>query len=42
MVLRPMIIGMSSACLALAGLPRLGGPASPWRACLTVEQRKLA
>jgi len=25
----------------IIGLPRCGGPASPWRACLPVEQRKL-
>jgi len=27
----PVAIGTSTACLAVAGLPRCGGPASLWR-----------
>jgi len=36
LVLLPMAIGTSLACFAVAGLPRCGGPASLWRACLAV------
>jgi len=36
LVFLPMAVGTPCACLAVAGLPRCGGPASLWRACLAV------